>query len=251
VERQQRRGWVAIALVGFVLSLGPYLFVRDTYLRLPLPFFAVGALPGLDALRVPGRFALLGALAVHVLAAVALAELLRRSPKRSAVLLAAVAAFTLVELLPRSLPERPNEVPAAYEQIAADAGTGAVLEIPLKWSTTQGYFGFDGHDRDFMFLLYAIEHEHPIVSGAVSRYSDSRLERLLATPTYRQVLALGGVAGFDDPARFDRADLEALGIGYVVYHRDDPVPRALRYLRSLDLPVLADDGTVIVWKVDR
>ncbi len=41
----------------------------------------------------------------------------------------------------------------------------------------------------------------------------------------------------------------AHGIDFVVYHRDDPAPDALRYIEALDLPVLADDGTVIVWKV--
>jgi hypothetical protein len=249
VDRVRRRGWVLMAVVGFVLSLGPYPFIRDDYVEVPLPFFLVRVLPGLDALRVPGRFALLGALAVHLLAALTLTELARRRPDRARVLLVAVAALTLVELWPRSLPTRPASVAEPYEEIAADPDHGAVLEVPLKWSTTQGYYGFDGHDRDFTFLLAAMVHKRPVVSGAVSRYDQAKLDELLAIPTYRQLLALGGEEGFDDQPSFDREDLRGLGIGFVVYHRDDPVPDALRYLRSLDLPVLADDGTVIVWKV--
>jgi hypothetical protein len=44
-------------------------------------------------------------------------------------------------------------------------------------------------------------------------------------------------------------DLRQAGIGYVVYHRDDPRPAVEAYLSDLHLPVLADDGTVLVWKI--
>jgi hypothetical protein len=141
-------------------------------------------------------------------------------------------------------------VPDIYQQIAKDSSDAAVLELPIKWSTGQAIVGYDGHDRDFRFLLYAIEHEHPVVSGSVSRYPDADLEALRDNPVYRQVLALGGETGFHDRATFDAQDLVDLGIGFVVYHRDDPAPRLLAYVEALELPVLADDGTVIIWKVD-
>jgi hypothetical protein len=162
---------------------------------------------------------------------------------------AIVCAVTVVELYPRDLPSRPD-VPDVYERIAADSSDAAVLELPVKFSTTQAQVGFEGHDEDFMYLLYAIAHEHPIVSGAVSRYPDDDLAELLRVPVYRQLLALGGEPGFEEPAEFDEGDLADLGIGFVVYHRDDPDPRVRSYIEALDLPVLADDGTVIIWTVD-
>jgi hypothetical protein len=248
-SRDRRRGWVAMAAVGFVLSLGPYPLVGDRYLEVPLPFSLLRLIPGLDALRVPGRFALLGGLAVQVLAASALAAMARRIPRKAPLVIGLVALVTAAELWPRSLPSRPNDVPTPYERIAEQPDDGVVLEIPLKWSTGHDSYGFDGHQPNFMFLLYAMVHGHPLVSGAVSRYPDADLHEMLSVPSYRQLLALGGEPGFDDQATFDRRDLEALGIGYVVYHRDDPVPAALAYLQRLDLPVLADDGNVIVWRV--
>lgn len=250
VDVGRRRGWVAVALVGFVLSLGPYLFVRNTSLDVPLPFFAVRLVPGLDAMRVPARFGLLGAVAVVVLAALSLAHLARRIPRRAGLVIFAVGVLTVVELYPRTLPHRDDRIPAAYEVLARDKTDGAVLEVPLKWSTTQVHYGFEGQDADFRFLLYQLEHGHPIVSGAVSRYPDDDLDRLVREPVYRQVLALANQPGFDDRARFGPSDLADLGIGFVAYHRDDPVPAALRYLRTLDMEVLADDGTVIIWRVD-
>lgn len=247
--RARRSGWVAIFFVGFVLSLGPYPFVRDTVVKVPLPFWVLQAVPGVEAMRVPGRYAYLGALGLFVLAALALSDLARRHPKRGAILVAAVGVLTAIELLPRSLPSSPGTTPAAYQALADEPGDSAVLEVPLKWSATQDHFGFEGNDQDFQFLTYQITHQRPIVSGAVSRFPEKDLDRLLRVPVYRQVLALDDQPGFDDRARFTAGDLRALGIGYVVYHRDDPAPRALEYLRRLDLPVLADDGTVIIWKV--
>jgi hypothetical protein len=248
-DDERRRGWVAMALVSFVLSLGPYIFVRNTVIEVPMPFFLLRAVPGLDAMRVPGRFGLLGALGISILAAAALTDVVGRIPRRAALVVALVGAVTVVELFPTTLPHRSIDVSEVYDVIAHDASDGAVLEIPIKWSTTQDQIGFENTDQDFLFLLYQRVHRRPVVSGAVSRYPDADLAELVSIPLYRQVLAFADEPKFNDPPTFGRSDLEALGIDFVVYHRDDPVPRALRYIQSLDLPVLADDGTVIVWKV--
>jgi hypothetical protein len=248
--RQQRRGWVAMTVTGIVLSLGPYPFVRDTYVEMPLPFFLVRAVPGLDAFRVPGRFAVIGALGLAVLAASALAELSRRHPRRSRVVIAGVCVLTTVELLPRLLPESPSDAPEPYHAIADDPHGGAVLEIPVQWSTGQDAIGYEGgREEDFLFLVNAIAHGRPTVSGAASRYPADRLEKLLEDPLRRQLLALQDEPGFDDAVTFDHVDLQQAGIGYVAYDREEPVPRALAHIRGLGLTVLADDGSVIVWRV--
>jgi hypothetical protein len=249
-DRANRRGWVAMAAVGVVLSLGPYLYVRDTFIEVPLPFFGLRLLPGFEIVRAPGRFALVGAVGILVLAAIALAHLARRSPGRATLIVLAAGALTIVELAPRALPERTFVVSPAIAAIAQDPGTGAVLDVPIKWATGERMYGVaEGRRRDFMFMVAATVHGRPIVSGSVSRYPEERLERLLAIPVYRQLLALQDEPGIDDATEFGVRDLQELGIGYVVYHRDDPVPTALPHLRSLGLELLADDGTAIVWKV--
>ena len=52
-----------------------------------------------------------------------------------------------------------------------------------------------------------------------------------------------------DAATFGVDDLRALGIGFVVYHRDRPFPAVFDHLSGLGLPVVADDGVVLVWRV--
>jgi hypothetical protein len=102
---------------------------------------------------------------------------------------------------------------------------------------------------DQYFQFYAITHGRPLVNGALSRTSDMKLAELAAIPPFRQILAMEHEPGFADPASFTPADLRRLGFAFVVYHRDRPVPAALAYLMGLGLPVLTDDGKVVVWKL--
>jgi hypothetical protein len=100
-----------------------------------------------------------------------------------------------------------------------------------------------------IFLYYATAHGKPLVGGMVARYPDRRLGPMLDNLVYRQVLDL------QQPrptrrATFTAADLRALGIGYVVYHRDLTSPGVRDYVARLGLRELADDGTIQVWKVE-
>lgn len=248
VAADRRRGWVLLTWVGFVLSLGPFLVVGQERVALPLPYLALRALPFMDTMRTPGRFALIGVLGICVLAAGTLAALLDQHPARRRWLLLACGAVVAFELVPGPLISRDGGAPAPYTTIADDPGAGAVLEVPLQWSTGVEIIGFEQRNVT-LFMAWATVHGKPFVGGSVSRLSDERLARLEAVPVYRQVRELQGDPGIGDPVTFGVDDLRQLGIGYVVYHRDIPVPEVLRYVKALDLPVLADDGTVVVWKV--
>ena len=249
VAADRRRGWVLLTWVGFVLSLGPFLVVGQERVALPLPYLALRALPFMDTLRVPGRFALIGVLGICVLAAGTLsARLDRVRPERRRWVLRGCVVIVAFELLPGLPVSRDGGAPAPYAAIAEDSGAGAVLEVPLQWSTGVQRVGFEQRNVT-LFMAWATVHGKPYVGGSVSRLSEDRLSRLEAISVYRQVRALQGDPGIRGPVTFGVDDLRQLGIGYVVYHRDIPVPEVLHYVEALDLPVLADDGTVVVWKV--
>jgi hypothetical protein len=133
----------------------------------------------------------------------------------------------------------------------------------MQWRTGYGQYGEWEGDQTLL-LYYATKHGKPMVNGMVPRYPQERLAALQALPVYDQLLGFftdaaptvyqpvpaGRPPGeAHPPATFTAADLEALDIGYVVYHRDRPRPAAYDYLSGLGMPVLADDGTVLVWKV--
>jgi hypothetical protein len=253
VPTGQRRGWVAMTWAAVILSLGPFVALGHDQAPIPLPYYLLRLLPFMDTMRVPGRFAILGVLGLCVLAAQAATAALDRprsparpwGPAAAAVVLTALLA---VELLPGPIVTRAGGAPEPYSAIAADHGHGAVLEIPLQWSTGVDLVGYPRLNVS-LFEAWATVHERPYVGGTVSRYPADRQAELESIPLYRQVRALQGDEGFTGRVDFDAHDLADLGIGYVVYHRDLPVPRARRYLEGLHLPVLADDGVVIAWRV--
>jgi hypothetical protein len=214
---------------------------------IPLPYLVISYLPVLSSLRAPARFVVVVDLALAVLAALSLTAMTRGRRRRSLLLVAALA-FVAVDFLPSTPPVLSKAVPPAYQAIATAPDDLAVLEIPLQWSTGSTVVG-DLTREDSVLLYDASVYGHPVVNGSVARYPPDRLNELMVEPVYRKVLELQHDPGFVGAPDFTAAALRGLGIGYVVYHRDRPEPDALDYLTGLDLPVLADDGTVIVWAV--
>ncbi len=271
--RRRRGMWLLFFGVFFVLSLGPFLqangwrggaFSRfDTPFSVPLPGIALGWIPVVNGVRDPARFAVMAVLALSVLAAFALTRIQARHRVVGIVVASLVGLLALAESLPSHTPTLPSAIPPAYAAIAADAGNGAVMEIPLQWRTGFGLYGEFNGDHT-LFLYYATRHGKPMVNGMMPRYRQRTLDRLLRIPVYDQMqgFATGLAAGVVESvpagrppgephptASFSADDLRALSIGYVVYHRNRPRPEAVAYIEKLGLPVLADDGGVIVWKV--
>lgn len=260
--RQVRRGpWPVIAAGSMLLALGPFLHINgktggafsrfgDEF-SVPLPYFVFHKLPILSGLRIPGRFAIIGALALDVMAAVAVTRLMKnRSVRWQWAIPALALVITMVELLPPPpLKFQSPDIPAAYTAIERSPDRGAVLEIPLFW---RDGFGQIGSQQDQTILMYyATKHGRPISNGMVARLPGKRWAGLFSELPYRQVLALQKQPGFTDKVVFTAADLRAMGIGFVAYHRSRPYPDVLAYIETLGMKKLADDGETIVWHVGQ
>ena len=154
---KDRRGWVALAFVSWVLALGPFLYIGGDHALLPgsvfvpLPFYALWAsLPLFSTISHAYRFVVLTQLALGVLAACALARRPRLAP-----ILAPLAALAIwidsARLSPAEwpLPFADAAVPAVYAQIQ---GEGAVIDLPVSLqSLAQG-----------RYARYQIQHGRPI-----------------------------------------------------------------------------------------
>ena len=74
------RPWVIFGLVFAVLCLGPRLRIGGAMLPIAMPYDALQHVPGLDVMRTPGRFMMLGSIGFALAAGVGLSALMRRRP---------------------------------------------------------------------------------------------------------------------------------------------------------------------------
>ena len=149
---------LAVAALGFVLSLGPD-GIRPLYAALHRFVFGFGVI------RAPARFSVLVMFGLCVLAAVAIRELSRpRRPQRrmshegheghSVVSVVIVAALLELLHLPPNLVPAPSLHTDVGQWLAREPGTGAVAILPL---------GLDIESTPAM--VQSLEHHRPIVNG--------------------------------------------------------------------------------------
>ena len=148
-RRRSPLAFYAIATIAmWLFSLGPSptLFNQPALYKAPYSWLLY--LPGMDGVRVPARFWMLGVLCLAVTAALATRVLARRWPGAARALPIAVIAGILVDGLPNELPmvPRPEERP---NHTVADLR----LDLPL------------GPDFDTIALFRATSHGRPMVNG--------------------------------------------------------------------------------------
>ena len=180
---------IALATVSFWLALGP---------AFGLYRLGYSLIPGFDLIRVPSRFFLLALTALAVLAGLGL-ERVRRSSVAWALILAAT-----IECIPVAwdAADDPIVTPPIDAWLAAQPKPFRVLELPTPPpgnSLRQARF----HSE---FMIHGAAHWQPMVNG----YSS------LVPPLHMKL--------FDDlhefPTETGLAELERLGVGYVIVHTD-------------------------------
>lgn len=172
--------YALLALAALLLSFGPVIRYRGDELLQWGPYgWLMSLVPGLDGLRVPGRFAMIVYLSASVLAGIAAARLLpRRSPVAAGVVAAMLSLLILAEGAMAAIPYHaiadhlePEDAPG-YAWLA-DRPRGALLELPMN--------GREASPRHSLLFQYrTLEHGHPIVNG-FSGYL-SPLSQYLAGP---------------------------------------------------------------------
>jgi hypothetical protein len=205
------RVYAWIAGIFFIWSLGPYLRVFGANTAFMLPQTFLRFVPVIANARIPGRALVVVQLMIAVLGAMALTSL-RRSPRGTAIGVAAVVAVTL-ECWPRPHPFLRLEQSMLYASMQAKP-RGIVLDIPLGMSdgiTARGAV-------DYRVLYHQTLHGHPQTGGAISRMSPRTRAAFDADPIVGPILDLSeGRAPIDtsSTAAPCRTSL-ACGIRYVV-----------------------------------
>ncbi len=244
IRQRAARGWLLLALIAWVLSLGPVLKVFDqpvvahtddyeTYLTLPWAFLQ--NLPGFSLARTPGRFNFALALAVAVLAGYGARELAspvspvlwKRTGNRgaAAMKLAMLAVLAIVILLDYRFfwpfPTTPAALPPEVHALAAHEDLRAVFDIP--WENTVAA-------KEALYLQTA--HQKALVAGHVTR----------STPVDPAKLTL--LQGTLDPVLLDAA-----GAGMVIVHKRYATPEQVTFAAAQLGTPYYEDAALAVYEV--
>ncbi len=243
--------WLVIAVIFFVLSLGPQLHVGGAVVFDHLPYDLMSGAPLIGFGRSPDRFALFLMLALAVVVGYGLSALEARRPAFQW-LSAAVGALVFVEFLVAPIPmdDRVASVPAYYATLPPASGEVGILDIPID---LYGAAGPGDH-----YMLYQTMHGQPIVGGYIARTPSAALWPL-DRPFLRALRVR--IYGDSEPFRFDQnamsqaiPDLCALNVSRIILHTDELPPEDSRIVREALTRVLAtpshDDNRLVAWDFD-
>ena len=285
-RRSETWFWAFSALVFFLLTLGPSLRVGGYDLHLPLPFDLIARLPFFKGNRYPSRYSVMLLLSLAPLVALGglqiadcrLQIIFRRKEahhasrlthhvSRVTLLLSTclLGFLVLFEHLSLPLPLSDLRVPALYDQIAAEAGDFAVLELPPGWRNGARVAG--KQDIVIMQQLWnQTSHGKRLLGGNTSRNPEFKFQFFSEDPTLARLIALTNAADVPQhetlraalaadpisPSDAQRArDWAATwAIRYIMVHRDKLPPATEEALRQL-LPVTlaGESGNLALYRL--
>lgn len=244
--------WVAWIAFFTVMTLGPYLYVGGDHLlvggrRVPLPFLAFfDALPMFERISHPFRFVMGSTLGLSVLAAVAVRAL--PGWGQALAITGVCAEFLLLSPAPWPLPRSQAEIPAIYDQVAADPAPGGVLDLPALVPNLERAAYLYYQTRHARPSPYALNEPMPEV------LSRSHLVRALLVAEGSRMDRLPPTLGELDLVVAGRS-LARLGFRYVVVHGglypQDKLGAALALLRISLGPETAQEGDRYLWRLEN
>ncbi len=240
VDRMGLAGYFPVlAVVSFLLSLGPILQIAGQRIWIPLPYSILYfVVPGFSSLRAPARLAVLALLALTVLAGLGYKMLGEANAVRGraawrgiAAALIAVAGLSAWNH-PVCLLEIPTaqSMPAIYRWLAAQPGAMPFLEFPVP--RVDADESETGSLRQF-FILY---HRKPRLDGSSGFVSPRYREFRLTVQSFPGESALAAATG--------------MGARWIVVHygdyrgaeRESLIARVAREPRLVPLAAYGDDA---------
>jgi len=248
----ERWFWLIVGLGCFILALGPYVDIGGT--RIDLPYALLHRLLG-NQYRTPMRFMTPAVLALTMLISLTLDRtvlhwkwLIDRVWAQRAVVVGLMVMFVWDYNLLQPFPITTLPDYQAYRSIAQQPGDFAVLELPIGVRT-----GFAMVGRGEYLQYYAPFHQHPILSGYLSRLPNEMLDFFYSDPLLG---ALTLSHGLPPQAEVD-VQLSQLiqneNIGYVVLHTDLLEKGRIKSLGDLLnrqplLEKVGEEGPLVIYK---
>jgi hypothetical protein len=196
------RFWLALTLAFALLALGPFIHVAGVNTEIPGPWALARYLPLVRLARAPGRLAIVAMLGLSMLFAGALCHIGTRWPHRRRMLLSAIAAVMLFELMPAPRPLYSAAIPRFYARVGAQPGDMRMLELPVGVRDgTSSVGNFTARSQFFQTV-----HGKPLIGGYLSRVSRRRVAEMRQDPVLDALMTLSE-GGALDPRR-ERALIE-------------------------------------------
>jgi len=236
---QRDRGcWLIMGVGLFILSLGPRLEVAGRTLDIRLPYDWVKDWPPVRVVRHPNRFCVPLSLPLAVLVGYGVFWLLarRRGAAVKLVVTLGMCALVLMEYLRWPYPTVQIPVPPFYNQLAAEPGDFAVLDLPMGTRTVA---------KSYMY--YATIHGKPLVEGHVSRLPPSAHDFIDSVPLLDGLRRNNEMdPALDDISR-QLSMLADAGIRYLILHPDLVEAGKLAQWRNwlTVSPIFEDRDTVV------
>ena len=171
-----KKYFIYLALTGLVLSLGDCPLILGKPIDfIKLPGYLFDFIPGLDAIRSPGRFIFLTYLAMGVLIAagaemiIGMAKAKAASVARLAPVLFGLLLFFDFWSIPFELTRIP--IPEFYYGLRHEKGDYSIVNIPFATITS-----IERH------MFYQTIHQKPLSSGFLARFDPDYYTRLMSKP---------------------------------------------------------------------
>lgn len=220
------RIWTILAVILFVLELGPILVLNGYVTGIPLPYTLIDLLPGATMGRRPNHLIVYRLVVLCIMAAYGLMSLRQRvRPRWRWLTTATIAALLVLDLLPSQLSTAPFAVSPFYKQITT-ATHGAILELPPQ-------------PEQSTYLMAQLVHGRPLVGGYLSRnpenpvvkYADGLHQLWNAKAEPMSIL-------YPEWTQAIPYVLSSLDIEYVIIHLDNPESEQYAALENVLAPIL-------------
>jgi hypothetical protein len=257
IKRREIKFWTLSAGIYFLLALGPVLHIaglrsvpcEGINVYIPLPYLILMNLPILSLLRVTSRWDVLLMLCLALLAGYGIKYIMdryvgQRASRRGVLLLLLISSLVLFEFLSIPYPMSDAKIPEFYEQLGADKGNYAILEVP-NYSPES--------------LYYQTTHQKKLIGGYIGRVNNKGypafISQLVGISTGDQSNLIGQDILALNITDIGAITLNNLNIRYVILHTDRMDKNQLDFARSLLKSALRKEpqiyGSLEVYEVGK
>ena len=242
---KEARFWFVLAVVCFLLALGPHLqFNGVHYTGISLPIRLIDWTLPVKMLRYPHRFTALLALPIAVLAgygAMVLRGWLARrrwgkQVARPMVLSALLGVLILMDYFSVPTATVSARVPSFYTDLAEETGDFAIVELPGQRRSAEYY------------MMYQTVHSRPMQTGHVSRLPSGALDFISSNAMLSTTYDEGELNTNPPDISRQLSILAEAGFRYIVVHKDMVTSDQLTRWRSyLVISPYYEDEEVVVF----